>query len=46
MIIKYQWLLKFIQPTLGELDKLYIIIYTFLYIMITKDQWFLKIILL
>ena len=45
IITKYQWLLKFIQPTSGKLDKFYIIIYTFLCMMITRDQWFLKIIL-
>ena len=27
MITKYQWLLKFIQPISGGLDKFYIIIY-------------------
>ena len=37
MITKYQWLLRFIQPALGGLDKFYIIIYTFLYMMITKN---------
>ena len=37
IITKDQWLLKFIQPALGGLDKFYIIIYTFLYMMITKD---------
>ena len=44
MITKYQ-LLKFIQPALSGLDKFYIIIYIFLYTIIIKDQWFLKIIL-
>ena len=36
MITKYQPLSKFIQSTLGGLDKFYIIIYTFLYMMITR----------
>ena len=36
--------MKIIQPPSGGLDKFYIIIYTFLYIMITQYQWFLKII--
>lgn len=36
MITKYQWFWKIIQPLTGGLDKFYIIIYIFLYIMITK----------
>ena len=38
MITKYQWLLKFIQPAWGGLDKFYILIYRFLCMMITKNQ--------
>ena len=36
--------MKIIQPLLDKLDKFYIIIYIFLYIMIIKYRWFLKII--
>ena len=36
--------MKIIQLPSDRLDKFYIIIYTFLYMMITKYQWFLKII--
>ena len=51
MITKCSYsLLKFIQPAFSKLDKFYINIYTFLYIMITKcphtsydeSQWFLE----
>ena len=45
MITKYLSLLKFVQPTLGKVNKFYIIIYIFLYMIITKNQAFLKIIL-
>ena len=38
IITKYQGLLKFIQFALGGLDKFYIIIYTFLCMIITKSQ--------
>ena len=44
IITKEQWFLKIIQPSSGGLDKFYIIIYTFWYMMITKYWWFLKII--
>ena len=36
--------MKIIQPASGRLNVFYIIIYTFLCIMITKYWWFLKII--
>ena len=36
--------MKIIQPALSRLDVFYIIIYTFLCMMITKYEWFLKII--
>ena len=36
--------MKIIQPASGGLDEFYIIIYTFLFMMIIKYQWFLKII--
>ena len=47
----YEWFLKIIQPAWGGLDNFHIIIYTFLYMMITKyfhtscdwTQWIFKI---